>query len=161
MMISSSSPDSARSNPYYNLRNKIFKLEGPHKAMQLNKWNESLENLLRSSEPSMTPRGLLNFYPHCTKASIKVFYPDTNSPNPPVNVRLVPIPKQIPQVSLDADLNAHKLRDLQNAPYVKYTAAILEVWHEVMASFDDSIYSSIKAMAGAGNIMDIDLSQIY
>ena len=53
MMISSSSPDYARSNPYYNLRNKIFKLEGPHKAMQLNKWNESLENLLRSSEPSI------------------------------------------------------------------------------------------------------------
>ena len=40
--------------------------------------------------------------------------------------------------------------------YIRYTAAILEVWHEVVVSFDDTIHSAIsKTTAGAGNIMDI------
>ena len=51
--------------PHYNLYNKVVKLEGPHKSMLIGKWNKSVNYLLRTLEPTMTPRGLLNFYPHC------------------------------------------------------------------------------------------------
>ena len=111
-------------------------------------------------EPSMTPRGLLNYYPHCNNVLFAKLYPEAAGPNPTANIRLVPAPVEIPQVPVDADLNAHKLREFQNAPYVKYTAAVLDVWHEVMASFDDEIYSHLKTMAGASDILNIDLVTI-
>ena len=74
-----------RINPFYGLKDKILKLEGPNKPMLIREWNKSLNNLLRSSEPSMTPRGLLNYYPHCNNALFARLYPNAAGPNPAAN----------------------------------------------------------------------------
>ena len=149
-----------RQNPYYALHNKVLKLEGPHKSMMIGQWNESVTNLLWTTEPSLTPRGMLNFYPHCNNALFALQYPAAAAENPPANIAQVPVPQQAAPIALDAPYEAHRLRKLQNEDFIRYTAAIQIIWHEVMASFDDSIYSVLKSMAGANNILTIDLVQI-
>ena len=149
-----------RQNPYYDLHNKVLKLEGPHKSMMIGQWNESVTNLLWTTEPSLTPRGMLNFYPHCNNALFALQYPAAAAENPPANIAQVPVPQQTAPIALDAPYEAHRLRKLQNEDFIRYTAAIQIIWHEVMASFDDSIYSVIKSMAGVNNILTIDLVQI-
>lgn len=150
----------SRINTFYASHNKIIKLEGPNKSMMIGDWNKSLEQLLRTTEPTMTSRGLLNYYPHCNNVLFKALFPDAAGPNPPEKIKLVPFPKEIPQVPFDATLNAHKLREFQNEPFIKYTSAMLKVWHEVIGSFDDEIFSHLKTMAGSNNILDLDLVSI-
>jgi hypothetical protein len=52
---------SPRKNPHYGLHNKVLKLEGQNKSMLIKTWNKSVNYMLRTLEPTMTPR--LNFYP--------------------------------------------------------------------------------------------------
>ena len=56
---------STRLNPYYEKHSILLKFEGPNKAMLKTWWLKAVNGLLRSLEPAVTPRGLLNFYPHC------------------------------------------------------------------------------------------------
>jgi hypothetical protein len=128
--------------------------------MLIGQWNESVTNLLWTTEPSLTPRGMLNFYPHCNNALFALQYPAAAAENPPANIAQVPVPQQAVPIALDAPYEAHRLRKLQNEDFIRYTAAIQIIWHEVMASFDDSIYSVLKSMAGVNNILTIDLVQI-
>ena len=151
---------SIKKNPHYNLYNKVVKLEGPHKSMLIGKWNKSVNYLLRTLEPTMTPRGLLNFYPHCDNVLFTKLFPTAAGPNPPANQRQVPAPEEAPPLPANATLDDRKLRELQNKPFIDYTKAIQIAWHEIMASFDDSIYSALETMAGANDILDIDLVQI-
>jgi hypothetical protein len=147
-------------NPFYNLHSKVIKLEGPHKAMLINDWNDSVTNLLWTTDSTLTPRGMLNFYPHCDNALFAVQFPAAAAPNSPANIRLVPVPQQAPAIPFDSPLDMHRLYEIQNKRYERYMVAMNTIWHEVMASFDDSIYSVLKNMAGTQNIRTIDLVQI-
>ena len=89
-----------RINSFYGLPNKILKLKGPKKSIQISEWNKSLNNLMRNKEPSMTPRGLLNFSPDCNNALFEKLFPDAAGPNPAANIRLVPTPIEIPPVPI-------------------------------------------------------------
>jgi hypothetical protein len=149
-----------RQNPYYDLYNKVLKLDGPHKSMLIGQWNESVTNLLWTTEPSLTARGMLNYYPHCNNELFALQYQAAAAANPPANIAQVPIPVQAAPIAQDAPYDAHRLRKLQNEDFIRYTAAMHIIWHEVMASFDDSIYSVLKSMAGVNNILTIDLVQI-
>ena len=117
--------------------------------MLIGKWNKSVNYLLRTLEPTMTPRGLLNFYPHCDNVLITKLFPTAAGPNPPANQRLVPAPEEAPPLPANATLDDRKLRELQNKLFIDYTKAIQIAWHEIMASFDDSIYSALETMTGA------------
>jgi len=149
-----------RQNLYYDKYNKVLKLEGPHKSMLIGQWNESVTNLLWTTEPSLTARGMLNYYPHCNNELFASQYPAAAAVNPPANIAQVPVPQQAAPLALDAPYEAHRLRKMQNEDFIRYTAAMHIIWHEVMASFDDSIYSVLKSMAGTNNILTIDLVQI-
>ena len=149
-----------RDNPYYQQYNKIIKLEGPHKSMLVGQWNESVTNLLWTTEPTLTARGMLNFYPHCDNQLFGRLYPNAAIAGAPANITLVPVPLQAPPVPFDAPIDAYKLQKMQNERFERYTAALNTIWHEVMASFDDSIYSEFKTLAGTNNILTIDLVQI-
>jgi hypothetical protein len=128
--------------------------------MLIGQWNESVTNLLWTTEPSLTPRGMLNYYPHCNNELFALQYQAAAAANPPANIAQVPIPVQAAPIAQDAPYDAHRLRKLQNEDFIRYTAAMHIIWHEVMASFDDSIYSVLKSMAGVNNILTIDLVQI-
>jgi len=128
--------------------------------MLIGQWNESVTNLLWTTEPSLTPRGMLNYYPHCNNELFASQYPAAAAVNPPANIAQVPVPQQAAPLAQDAPYEAHRLRKMQNEDFIRYTAAMHIIWHEVMASFDDSIYSVLKSMAGTNNILTIDLVQI-
>ena len=81
-------------------------------------------------------------------------------PNPPAMQRQIPIPVEAPLLAANATFEERKARKLQNEPFVNYTTAVQTAWHEIMASFDDSIYTALETMAGANDILDIDLPQI-
>jgi len=98
---------SIRKNPHYNLHNKVVKLEGPHKSMPIGKWNKSVNYLLRTLEPTMTPRGLLNFYPHCDNVLFTKLFPTAAGQNPPANQRQVPAPEEAPPLPATT-LDDHK-----------------------------------------------------
>ena len=69
-------------NPFYYLHTKVMKLEGPHKAMLIGEWNDSVTNLLWNTDPTLTPRGMLNFYPQCNNELFALQFPDAAAPNP-------------------------------------------------------------------------------
>jgi hypothetical protein len=139
-------------NPFYHLHTKVMKLEGPHKAMLVGEWNDSVTNLLWNTDPTLTPRGMLNFYPHCDNALFATLFPAAAAPDPPANIRLVPVPQQAPDIPFDSPLDMHKLQEIQNKRFERYTSAMNTIWYEVIASLDDSIYSVLKSMAGTNNI---------
>jgi len=151
---------SSKRNPHYGLHNKVLKLEGPNKSMLIKAWNKSVNYMLRTLEPTMTPRGLLNFYPHCNNELFAKLFPVAAGPNPPAMQRQIPIPVEAPLLAANATFEERKARKLQNEPFVNYTTAVQTAWHEIMASFDDSIYTALETMAGANDILDIDLPQI-
>ena len=97
---------SIRKNPCYN--RMVVKLEGPHYSMLIGKWNKSVNYLLRTLEPTMTPRGLLNFYPHCDNVLFTKLFPTAAGPNPPANQRQVPAPEEAPPLPANATLDDHK-----------------------------------------------------
>ena len=152
---------STKLNPYYDMHSKLLKLEGPNKAMLKTSWLKEVNGMLRSLEPSMTPRGLLNYYPHCDNALLALLYPTVIALGAPVNIAVVPEPIQAPALPANPVLDDYRQRELANAPFVKYTAACLEAWKEIMGSFDDTIYSHFLAMAGANDVLDISLVQIF
>ena len=149
-----------RLNPFYDKFSKIIKFEGQNKAMMLSPWVKSVNACLRSMEPAMTRRGLLNYYPHCDNLLFTAMYPDAAVPNAPELIRQVPVPVQA-ELPDNPTLAEYKLFKMTNEPFEKYTAGISEFWFEVMATFDDTIYSHFLSMAGAGDILDITLVQIF
>jgi hypothetical protein len=93
----------------------------------------------------LTARGRLNYYPHCNNELFASQYPAAAAANPPANIAQVPVPEQAAPIALDAPYEARRLRKLQNEDFNRYTAAMHIIWHEVMASFDDSIYSVLRS----------------
>ena len=151
---------SIRLNPYYALHSKLPKLEGPNKAMIRSIWFKAVNTLLRSLVPNLTLRGLLNYYPHCDNVLFALLYPDAAAPSAPANIRQVPEPIRF-VLPPNPDLNDYKFFKAANQNHEDYTAACIEFWFEIMASFDDTIYSHFLSLAGAGDIMDVTLVQIF
>ena len=147
-------------NPYYTKFSKLEKLEGPNKAMLKSSWMKSVNAYLRSVEPAMTPRGLLNHYPHCDNYLFGILYPDAAVANAPMLIRQVPEPVQF-NLPINPTLDDYRMQRMANEPFEKYTAACTAFWFEVMASFDDTIYSHFLSLAGAGDILDVTLVQMF
>ena len=111
---------SPRKNPHYGLHNKVLKLEGQNKSMLIKTWNKSVNYMLRTLEQTMTPRGLLNFYPHCDNGLFAKLFPVAAGPNPPAMQRQIPIPIEAPLLAANATFEELKARKLQNEPFVNY-----------------------------------------
>jgi hypothetical protein len=62
---------SVYAKPFYHLHTKMMKLEGLHKAMLINQ-----TNLLWTTEPTLTLRGMLNFYPHYNNELFALQFPE-------------------------------------------------------------------------------------